>query len=64
MAKFEMDDGYAVGPKDVVLEAVKKFAEEVREQCLLQLEWSKTEWFSWDGVLPAGCPWGITLSGE
>ena len=40
------------------------FAEEVREQCLLQLEWSKTEIFSWDGVLPAGCPQGISLAGE
>ena len=64
MAKFGMDDGYAVGPKDVVFDAVRKFAEEVREQCLLQLEWSKTEVFSWDGVLPEGCPPGITLAGE
>ena len=40
------------------------FAVEVREQCMLQLEWSKTELFSWDGVLPAGCPEGITLAGE
>ena len=64
MAKFGMDDGYAVGPAEVVLEAVRMFAVEVREQCMLQLEWSKTELFSWDGVLPAGCPEGITLAGE
>ena len=59
-----MDDGYAVGPAEVVIEAVRMFAQEVREQCLLQLEWSKTELFSWSGVLPAGCPEGITLAGE
>ena len=59
-----MDDGYAVGPKDIVMDAVQAFAEEVRRQCLLQLEWTKTEIFSWDEVLPAGCPAGITLAGE
>ena len=64
MARFGIDDGYAVGPRDGVLGAVQAFAEEVREQCLLQLEWTKTEIFSWDGVLPAGCPAGITLAGE
>ena len=64
MAKFGMDDGYAVGPKEVVVNAVRQFAEEVEQQCLLHLEWSKTEIFSWDGVLPDGCPDGITLAGE
>ena len=64
MARFGMDDGYAVGPKDIVMDAVQAFAEEVRRQCLLQLEWTKTEIFSWDEVLPAGCPAGITLAGE
>ena len=64
MAKFGMDDGYAVGPKEVVIAAVKKFAAEVEEQCLLRLQWSKTEIFSWDGVLPAGCPAGISRAGE
>ena len=64
MAKFGMDDGYAVGPKEVVVNAVRQFAEEVEQQCLLHLEWSKTEIFSWDGVLPDGCPDEITLAGE
>ena len=59
MARFGMDDGYAVGPKDIVMDAVQAFAEEVRRQCLLQLEWTKTEIFSWDEVLPAGCPAGL-----
>ena len=30
----------------------------------MELEWRKSEVFSWDGVLPAGCPDGITLAGE
>ena len=32
MAKFGMDDGYAVGPAEVILDAVRRFGEEVREQ--------------------------------
>ena len=32
--------------------------------CGLELEWSKTEVFSWDGRLPEGCPEGITIAGE
>ena len=32
MAKFVMDDGYAVGPAEVILDAVRRFGEEVREQ--------------------------------
>jgi hypothetical protein len=64
MARFGMDDGYAVGPIHVVVDAVQRFAEEVREQCLLQLEWTKTEIFSWEGVLPAGCPEEISLAGK
>ena len=32
MARFGMDDGYPVGPKEVVFETVKRFAVEVREQ--------------------------------
>ena len=63
MARFGMGDGYTVGPKDVVLDTVERLAVEAREQCLLQLEWTKTEIFRWDGVLPAGCPEGITLAG-
>ena len=37
MTKFGMDVGYVVGPTDVVEDAVRRFAEEVREQCLLEL---------------------------
>ena len=59
-----MDDGYAVGPKDLVREATGVFAQEVREACGLELEWSKTEVFSWDGLLPTGFPEGVTVAGE
>ena len=64
LARFGMDDGYVVGPKEIVFREVQQFALEVREQCSLELEWSKTEVFSWDGVLPEGCPEGVTLAGE
>ena len=64
LARFGMDDGYAVGPRDVVREATRVFPQEVSEVCGLELEWSKTEVFSWDGLLPAGSPEGVTVARE
>ena len=54
---------YAVGPPNTVFPAVLEFARKVQEKCLLHLQMDKTEVFSWDGVLPAGAPPGITLAG-
>ena len=59
-----MDDGYAVGPPEVVFTSVQEFEIEVKEVCGLELEWSKTEVFSWLGRLPVGAPEGIKLAGE
>ena len=64
LARFGMDDGYAVGPKEIVFSSIREFEKEVKDVCGLELEWSKTEVFSWDGRLPEGCPEGITLAGE
>ena len=63
MARFGMDDGYKNGPKDVVFSSVQEFAQEVLELCGLELEWSKTQVFSWDGILPEGCLKGVILAG-
>ena len=35
MARFGMDDGYAIGPPDIIFPAIEKFAVDVRQQCLL-----------------------------
>ncbi len=31
-ARFGMDDGYMIGPKEVVFEVLKEFAEAIREE--------------------------------
>ena len=51
MARFGCDDGYALGPPDIVFPALERFATSLREKCLLQWERSKTEVFLWDGPL-------------
>ena len=45
----------AVGPANIVFGAVEAFGREVRERCLLHWERTKTEVFTWAGVLPAEC---------
>ena len=45
----------AIGPANIVFAAVEAFGREVRERCLLHWERTKTEVFTWAGVLPAEC---------
>ena len=68
MARFGNDDGYLIGPADVLFPALALFATKVRDKCLLHLQVSKTEVFTWTGVLPAQAPSdmkraGVMLSG-
>ena len=49
------DDITAIGPANIVFGAVEAFGREVRERCLLHWERTKTEVFTWAGVLPAEC---------
>ena len=63
MARFGNDDGYLVGPANVVFQALEIFARNVREKCLLHLQVTKTEVFSWDGVLPPQAPQGMKVAG-
>ena len=63
MAKFGMDDGYAIGPPDVVFPAIEQFAADVQGQCLLVWEKTKTEVFSWDGIVPLNATAGLTRAG-
>ena len=43
-ARFFADDGYLVGPRDAVLEALTAFEAQVRRECGLRLNRGKTEW--------------------
>jgi hypothetical protein len=61
---FGMDDGYVVGPSEVVFPAVERFERSLLEQCGLRLQRAKTEVFTWDGVLPRDTPAGMVIAGR
>ena len=63
MAKFGNDDGYAIGPASVLFPAIAKFAEDIKERHLLQLQVTKTEVFSWSGQLPPEAPDDMKVAG-
>ena len=63
MARGGADDVFAVGPPEVVIPAVKRFQEEIKERCNLQLQWAKSEYYCREGHLPPGAPPGLTLAG-
>ena len=51
-AKGRFEDVYAVGMPEVVLPALVKFQQELKNRCGLDVQWNKTEWFLWEGELP------------
>ena len=61
-AVFGMDDGYGVGPSEVVFPAMEDFIREVEEEVGLVCQRAKSKVFSWEGILP-GAPEGFTLAG-
>ena len=64
MARAGADDIVAVGPAEIVFPALEELGREVQERCLLHWEKSKSEVFTWEGVLPPGTPEGVKLAGE
>ena len=62
-ARFGWDDGYLLGPTDLVFAALDWFSTEVKENCGLVLQRSKTEVFSWSGTLPDNTPPGLVKAG-
>ena len=63
IARFGMDDGYGVGPPELVFRALEEFERDVQENCGLELQRTKCEVFNWQGVLPDGTLPGLTLAG-
>ena len=61
---FGNDDGYIMGPGSVVFPALARFAKQILENCLLWLQVSKTEVFSWEENLPEEAPPGMRRAGE
>ena len=63
MARFGNDDGYAIGPAEILFPAISKFAEDIKDRHLLQLQVTKTEIFSWTGQLPPEAPPDMKVAG-
>ena len=64
VARFSNDDGYSLGPLDIVFPVAERFAIAIRERCKLMLERTKTEVFSWSGELPYNTLMGIKRAGR
>ena len=58
-----MDDGYIIGPSDVIFSALVIFKRRLREECGLVLQREKTEVLNWEEILPGGGPAGKVLAG-
>ena len=54
--KAGMDDIFVIGPPDVLFPAMERFWQAVAETCLLKLESTKTQVFTWSGQLPWNAP--------
>ena len=52
-----------MGPPENVILALDQFATRVRDKCLLQLQVTKTEVFTWQDNLPACTPQGMKRAG-
>ena len=63
MARFISDDGYLVGPLDLVLEAFTMLEQDILENCGLELQPSKCELYKEGGVLPEDCSAGLSRAG-
>ena len=62
-AVFGNDDGYAMGPKEIVFDAVDKFKMDVLEKHGLTLQVTKTKVFNSSGVKPPEAPAGMPNAG-
>ena len=60
---FGNDDGYLIGPASILFPALEQFSFQIRDRCLLRLQLSKTEVFSWESDLPAEVPEGMRRAG-
>ena len=53
LARFGNDDGYLIGPSAILFPVLERFAANVMTRCLLHLQVTKTEVFTWSGQLPS-----------
>ena len=63
LAIFGNDDGYAIGPAEVVFPAVETFRDAIGENCGLTLRLSKCKVYTLTGELPPQTPAGMERAG-
>ena len=63
LAIFGNDDGYAIGPAEIVFPAVEQFRDAIRQECGLNLRLSKCLVYTQTGELPAQAPAGMKRAG-
>jgi hypothetical protein len=61
-AYFGNDDGYVIGPPNIVYPSLERFSTAIQERCALKLQRAKTEVFCW-GELPDGTPRDLRRAG-
>ena len=61
---FGNDDGYAIGPPEVVFPAIDKFASEVKEKHGLTLQVNKTKIYHRLGIIPQNASLDMSRAGE
>ena len=64
VAVFGNDDGFAVGPPEVVFQAVQRFADRVFQICNLRLQVSKTRVYLETGQKPVEAPEDMPRAGK
>ena len=63
VAVFGNDDGYAIGPPELVFDAVQRFAATLKEFCNLELQVEKTKVYHASGTKPPQAPVSMPRAG-
>ena len=64
MVRCGWDDGYFLGPKEEVFQALNLFSSEVQRSSGLVLQVTKSEVYTSTGVMPSEAPTGFVKAGE
>ena len=64
LAIFGNDDGYAIGPPEIVFDAMEQFRSDILAACSLTLQKDKTKIYHQSGLRPPQAPADMPLAGE
>ena len=63
MARFGNDDGYIIGPPDVLFPSLARFTKQIQDEHHLFLQVQKTQVFTWSDTLPEEAPNDMPVAG-